>query len=76
MLDFYPAGADPTVANPVATLDLGKPAIVNGECAADISSAIVALPPRHVHRGGDRHGHWWQRAKCPVTAVLQMTKRP
>ena len=45
VLDFYPAGADPTVANPVATLDLGKPAIVNGECAADISSAIVALPP-------------------------------
>ena len=45
VLDFYPAGADPTVANPVATLDLGKPAIVNGECAADISSVVVALPP-------------------------------
>ncbi len=45
VLEIFPAGADPTVANPVATLDLGKPAIINGECSANISPVIFALPP-------------------------------
>ena len=44
-LEIYPAGADPTVANPVATLDLGKPAIIAGQCTADISSVVLALSP-------------------------------
>ena len=43
-LEIFPAGANPTVANPVASLDLGKPAIVNGECRVDITSTILALP--------------------------------
>jgi hypothetical protein len=45
VLEVFPAGANPTVANPVASRDLGKPAIVNGECRADIASTILALTP-------------------------------
>jgi len=45
VLEVFPVGADSTVANPVATRDLGKPAISNGECRVDISSTILALSP-------------------------------
>jgi len=45
VLEVFPVGANPTVANPVATRDLGKPAITNGECRVDISSTILALSP-------------------------------
>jgi hypothetical protein len=34
---------DPSVANPVAWQDVGLPAVVNGECAADVRSTIMAL---------------------------------
>jgi hypothetical protein len=44
-LEIFPAGANPTVANPVATRDLGKPAVVGGEIQVDISSTTTALPP-------------------------------
>lgn len=42
-LEIFPLGADPTAANPVATQDLGKPAIVKGECRVDISQTTVTL---------------------------------
>jgi len=45
VVEIFPAGADTTVANPVATRDIGKPAITNGEIRADISSTILALNP-------------------------------
>jgi Big-like domain-containing protein len=45
VLEIFPAGADPTAANPVATQNLGKPAVVNGECQADVSQTIANLPP-------------------------------
>lgn len=45
VLEVFPLGADPTVANPVGTRDLGKPAITNGEIRADITSTIMALAP-------------------------------
>ena len=45
VLEVFPVGANPTVSNPVATRDLGKPAILNGECRADVSSTILALSP-------------------------------
>ena len=45
VLEVFPVGADPTVSNPVATSDLGKPAISNGECRADISSTVLGLSP-------------------------------
>lgn len=45
VLEVFTLGANTTVANPVATQDLGKPAISNGECRADVSSTILALTP-------------------------------
>ena len=43
-LEIFPAGANPAVANPVATRDLGKPAVVNGEILVDVSSTTTTLP--------------------------------
>jgi chitinase len=45
VLEVFPAGADTTAANPVATRDLGKPRVSNGECRADIASTILGLAP-------------------------------
>ena len=45
VIELFPLGADPTVANPVGTRDLGKPAITNGEIRVDITSTILALAP-------------------------------
>jgi hypothetical protein len=45
VLEIFPLGADPRVANPVATRDLGKPPVSNGECRADVSSTFIALIP-------------------------------
>jgi hypothetical protein len=45
VLEVFTAGANTTVANPVATRDLGKPAIVSGSISVDISSTILALSP-------------------------------
>jgi hypothetical protein len=45
LLEIFPAGVDPTVANPVASRDLGKPVPANGECRVDITSTIQALSP-------------------------------
>ena len=74
VLEIFPAGADPTVANPVATLDLGKPAITNGECKADISSVTLALLPGTVHRDRDSHGQRWKLTKCTVSAVHEVNR--
>jgi regulation of enolase protein 1 (concanavalin A-like superfamily) len=43
-LDIFTAGANPSSATPMATQNLGKPAIVNGECSADISTTMTGLP--------------------------------
>ena len=45
LLEIFPAGADTRVANPVATRDLGKPSISNGEIRVDVASTIVGLSP-------------------------------
>ena len=44
VLDIFPAGSDPSVAAPLTSQDLGKPAVVSGECSADIRSMIAGLP--------------------------------
>jgi hypothetical protein len=43
-LDVFTAGANPATALPITTQNLGKPAIVSGECNADISATITGLP--------------------------------
>jgi hypothetical protein len=45
LLEIFAAGADPSTATPIATQNLGKPAVVNGECTADISATVNALAP-------------------------------
>jgi regulation of enolase protein 1 (concanavalin A-like superfamily) len=43
-LEIFTAGVNPGTSTPMATKNLGKPAIVNGECTADIETLILALP--------------------------------
>lgn len=43
-LDIFSAGADPSTAQPIQSRNLGKPAVVNGECSVDITSTWLSLP--------------------------------
>jgi hypothetical protein len=45
VLNIYTAGANPDTATPVATRDLGKPPVSNGECDVDVSQTVQGLPP-------------------------------
>ena len=45
VVEFFPAGADTTTANPVASQNVGKPVVVNGECHADVNQTVSMLPP-------------------------------
>ena len=45
VLEIFTAGANTTVANPVSSRDLGKPAVVSGSISVDISSTILSLSP-------------------------------
>jgi hypothetical protein len=45
VLDIFPSSADPTVANAVLSVDLGKPSVVNGECYVDITAVLAQLWP-------------------------------
>jgi regulation of enolase protein 1 (concanavalin A-like superfamily) len=44
LLEVFLQGVDPYTATPVVTQNLGKPAVVNGECAVDISQLVSSLP--------------------------------
>jgi hypothetical protein len=41
--EVFPAGADPDTAAPVATQNIGLPAVVSGECTADVQTTILGL---------------------------------
>jgi hypothetical protein len=43
-MEIYAVGATPGVDTPLASQNLGKPAIVSGECSADVTATINALP--------------------------------
>jgi len=45
LLEIFAPGADPNLAAPIATQNLGLPPVVGGECAADVRATIVALAP-------------------------------
>jgi hypothetical protein len=45
VVEIFPAGADTRVANPVATRDIGKPAVSGGVISVDVSSTIMGLSP-------------------------------
>ena len=42
-LEIFTSGANPNVATPIATQDLGKPPVVNGDCDVDITQTVNAL---------------------------------
>ena len=44
VLEIFPNGADVNTAAPAASQDLGKPPVVNGEYAADVSATLGSLP--------------------------------
>jgi len=41
--EVFAAGSDPSVSAPLASQNLGTPAVVNGECSADIRTTIAGL---------------------------------
>ena len=43
LLEIFAAGANPATATPIATQNLGKPAVVSGDCTADITSTFNGL---------------------------------
>jgi regulation of enolase protein 1 (concanavalin A-like superfamily) len=45
LLEIYTAGSTPGTSRPVATKNLGKPAIVNGQITVDVATFIQALAP-------------------------------
>jgi hypothetical protein len=45
LLQIFAAGANPSTATPIASQNLGKPAVVNGEVTANVTTTINALAP-------------------------------
>jgi regulation of enolase protein 1 (concanavalin A-like superfamily) len=43
LLEIFAPGANPATATPVATQNVGKPGVVNGECTANVTATISAL---------------------------------
>jgi len=45
LLEVFAAGADPRVAAPIASQNLGLPPAINGVCTADVKTTIASLAP-------------------------------
>jgi regulation of enolase protein 1 (concanavalin A-like superfamily) len=45
LFEIFAAGANPSVAAPIATQNIGVPPVVAGESSADVRATIVALAP-------------------------------
>ena len=43
--DVFAVGADPSTATPIASQDVGKPPVVNGDVTAEVTATISALGP-------------------------------
>jgi hypothetical protein len=43
LFEVFAAGANPATATPIASQNLGKPAVVSGEITADVTTTINAL---------------------------------
>jgi hypothetical protein len=44
LLEVFTSGANPVTANPMASQNLGKPSVVNGEITADVGTTVNGLP--------------------------------
>jgi hypothetical protein len=45
LLEIFASGRDTSTATPIVSRSLGKPAMVNGECTADVTATLGALAP-------------------------------
>ena len=45
VFEIFALGSDPSIAAPIATQYLGLPALVNGECVANVHATILSLAP-------------------------------
>ena len=45
LLEIFAAGVNTSTATAIVSRNLGKPSVVNGECKADVTATIGALPP-------------------------------
>jgi hypothetical protein len=45
VLEVFAPGSDPNTAAPIASQNLGLPAMVDGECIADVRSLMLSLAP-------------------------------
>jgi hypothetical protein len=43
VLEIFIVGSDPSMDQPVATLDMGRPGVVDSECAVDVRATIFSL---------------------------------
>ena len=75
VFEVFPLGTNTTVANPVATQDLGKPAITNGECRADIAATVFALAPGTYIATVTASGSGGSTSKRALGSVHKMTVR-
>jgi hypothetical protein len=63
--------ADPVTASPVATRDIGKPAIVNGEISVDISTLVDPLPAGSYYSVVRASGPGGTTASAPSTTFTK-----
>jgi hypothetical protein len=66
-LEIFAAGANPQSATPLATQDLGKPAVVNGECTADITNTVNGLAPGNYQATVSAVGSGGSSRSAPAT---------
>jgi hypothetical protein len=45
LLEIFPTGGDPVNGIPIASQNVGKPPVVNGDCSADVTVTINPLLP-------------------------------
>jgi hypothetical protein len=66
-LEIFAAGANPATATPLATQNLGKPAVVNGECSADVTSTNNGLSPGTYQATVSAVGDGGSSRSAPIT---------
>jgi regulation of enolase protein 1 (concanavalin A-like superfamily) len=68
VLNIFYVGADPYASNPIASVNLGLPPIVNGEARADIAAAVSALSPGNYFATVTAVGYGGEATSTPSSA--------
>jgi regulation of enolase protein 1 (concanavalin A-like superfamily) len=69
VFEVFANGANPSTATPLATQSLGKPAVVNGEITADVTTTINALAPGTYQATVSAIGSGGGSRSAPVTVT-------